>query len=109
MRLSDLLELALRRAFVRAPPQKLGTVSETVGGDLVVTYFDNQFGVQGLPLCASIAAPTAGSARGLPGEPWRGAQGLKPFRQLRPVFATDRGSEADMIEFAVRIVEAEQK
>src|SRR5688572_29205522 len=105
----ELLASALPRRLVRAAAEQPGAVAEAARGDLVVHDFDYHLRLQRLPLGGAVGRPAARTARRVAGEPGRLDQPLQLFGPYRPILAGDRGGEADMMEQAGMVVEAEQQ
>src|SRR6185503_7365483 len=80
-----LLERALLRVLVRAPPDKTGAVTEAASGHLIVADFDHEHRLQRLPLAGALRVPPAGTARRAAGEARRLDQGLQLLRERRPL------------------------
>src|SRR4051794_19143970 len=64
----DLLEGALARRLVRAPPQEPGAVAEPAAAHMVIANLDDQFRAQRLPLAGTLGAPPAGATRRVAGK-----------------------------------------
>jgi len=101
--------MALARQPVGPPAHEARAVAEAPAGDVIVLHLDDQPGPQWLPLTATLGRPAAGTARRIAGEAGAAAQPLELARQRRPVGIGYRRREADMIEQALIVIEAEQQ
>src|SRR5579872_6096886 len=103
----NLLEGALPRGLIFAPAQQFCAVAEALAGDVVEAHLHHQFGAQRLPFGAAVRAPSARTAGGFAGEAWRLAEGFELARKARAFGVGDRRGEADVVEFAGSVVQAE--
>src|SRR5512146_424473 len=105
----QLLVSALFRVFVGTPANDRSPMTETSARDLIVAHFDDELRLQRLPLAGTLGVPPARTARRIPGEARRLDQPLKVSRQLVPLLCGNRGCEADVIEQAPLVIEAQQE
>src|ERR1043166_1610375 len=105
----QLILAALLRRLVRPPAQEFGAVAEAAAGDMVVAHFGDQLGPQRLPFAGPLGAPAARPAGRIAGEARRRDQLLQLSGQRLLVLGRDRRGEADMIEPALLVIEAEQR
>src|SRR5258707_13999011 len=95
--------------MVVAPAQEAGRVAEAMACEVVRADLDDQSRLEGLPLARALGAPAAGTARRAPGEAGRLDQWLQLGQERSPGRGREPGSEADVVEQPVRVVEAEQQ
>ena len=84
-------------------------MAKPVTGDMVEPYLNNQFWPQWLPFATSFSAPAAWTTGSFSGEAGCLAQSLESLRQACPFFVGNGGSEADMVEAALGIIESEKQ
>jgi hypothetical protein len=84
-------------------------MAKPVTGDMVEPYLNDEFGPQWLLFVTSFSAPAARTTGSFSGEAGCLAQSLKPLRQACPFSVGNGGSEADMVEPALGIVESEKQ
>src|SRR5581483_12102969 len=107
--LLQLLEGALLRRLVRAPAQDGCAVAEALAGEMVVADFDHELRFQRTPLRRALGRPAAGAARRIAGEAGRGDQRFQLVGKRKLLVALDGGGEADMVQQAGVVVEAQQQ
>ena len=105
----DLVHRALFRGLVRPEAQQLRPVAEPAPGEVVVLDLHDERRRERLPLPCPLRRPAARAA-GRPAREPRGlADGEELAGQLLLVLRLDRGREADVVEQALRVVEAEEQ
>ena len=101
---------ALVRPLVGPPAHEARAVAEAVAGDVVVLHFGDQLELQRLPLRAALGRPAARSARCIAGEIRARPSSASTLRVSagRSLVGDARG-EADMVELALVVEQAEQQ
>ena len=84
-------------------------MAEAVTGDMIVADLDDEFGQQWLPCIFLPLIPAAWAAGSGSCETGRGDQLFELFGQRRAISRGDAGRKADMMQQALRVVEAEEK
>src|SRR5687768_16117650 len=97
------------RCLVRSPAHKLRAVAEASAGDMIVAHLNDQFRLQRLPLRRALGGPAARTSRRVARESDASAQGFEFLRKCGAVHSREGRGEADMIELALRIVDAKQE
>src|SRR5688500_5071944 len=92
---------ALARGLVGAITQNLRAVPKTASREMVVGDFHDSLRVDGLPFTAPFGAPTARSARRVPGETWLLPERFESFCQRRPLARLEGRGEADVMQQSV--------
>jgi len=76
---------------------------------MVVAHLDDERGLEWLPGVFLASVPAARSAGGLAGESGRRNELLQLFREARSIRDGNAGGEPDVVQQAVRVVEAEEQ
>ena len=95
--------------FVGTPAEQAGAVAEAAAGEVVVLELGDELGFEGLPLGAAFGGPAAWAAGGVAGEAGRRDEWLEHFGEFFALVGFEGGAEADVVEEALVIVEAEQE
>ena len=67
----DLIEGALAGRFFGAPAEEFGSVAKTASGEVIELDFDDEFGIERIPLGGTFGAPAAGTSGSFAGEAGR--------------------------------------
>src|SRR5688500_14380019 len=105
----DLLECALPRRLVGAPADELRAMAEPAAAHMIVAHLDDQLGPKRLPLPGPLRRPAARPARRIAGESRAAAERLELARQHLALAPVNGRREADMVEQACLVVEAEEQ
>ena len=106
--LPQLIKRALARSLIRSPSQQFRAVPEPVVRHMVKAHFNDQFRSKRFPGSTSFRAPAARSSGCIAGETGRFSKSFQTARQLRTGVIRNRRGKADMVELALKAVEAEQ-
>jgi hypothetical protein len=94
--------------FFGTPAEEFGAVAEAAAGEVVELDFGDEFVVERLPLHGVLGAPAAFASRSFAGEAGRLYEFQEFFGKGGTLFVADGGREADVIESAFGVVEAEK-
>ena len=95
--LVQLLERALSGRLVGPPSHELGTMAETVAGDVVIAHFDHELWAKRLPVGRTLCAPAAWSSWRIAGEARRCHELLQTLSEGGLFGIGEGGRKADMV------------
>jgi hypothetical protein len=84
-------------------------VAEAMAGEMIVLYFGDELGREGLPFGAALGAPAAGSAGFGAGEAGRFDERFELFGERGLVGGGETGGKAHVTQQALLVIEAEQE
>src|SRR6185295_5742681 len=105
----DLVERALPRCLIGPPAQQARAVAKTFAAEMVVADLDHELGLERLPYRRAFGRPAARTTGRVAGEALRRRELLQPRGERGLVLRRNIGGEADVVEQAVVVVEAEQQ
>ena|ERR1700704_628060 len=109
-RRSDLANGALRRFFIRTPAEKLGSVSESSAGKMVILEFADKLELEREPFgIALVLRPAAGTSGSFAGETRAAHEGFEKGLKFFAIFPRKAGTEPNMVQLARGVIKSKQQ